>query len=341
MAKGSKSGRARSNGGTKTQRRSRQGGSAGSKGGRQTTAKKKPGASLVKTASAAKKTAASPVRAARVPDAPAGPIPLHILSDSTGNLANHMLTAFLTQFPREAFEVHHHHFLATDARLQQAMDKVEARGGIVFHALVSDRAKEIVRKRCEAHGIHQCDLTGQFVQFLADASGVRPQPDVRKLHHTHSAGYNQRIKALEFTLEHDDGLGLETLHEADIVLAGVSRTSKTPTSIYLAQQGFRVANVSLAINVAPPKELLALRERVVGLTIEPMQLVEIRTHRNVSWRMGDTTYNDPEHVNREIMWCRRLFRQQGWPILNVTDQAIEETAAKVTDLLGLKLPTQA
>lgn len=268
------------------------------------------------------------------------PIPLHVLSDSTGNLANHMLTAFMTQFPHEAFEVHHHRFLATESRLRQALRKIPAPPAIVFHGLVSDEAKSLVRDHCSQVGVRQCDLTGRFVQFLTEASGVEPQPDVRKLHRTHSAGYNQRIKAVEFTLEHDDGLGLETIHEADIVLAGVSRTSKTPTSMYLAQQGFRVANVSLAVNVAPPKELLALRERVVGLTIDPSQLVEIRTHRNASWRMGDTSYNDREHVNGEILWSRRLFRDQGWPILNVTDQAIEETAAKVTEILGLKLPTQ-
>jgi len=260
-----------------------------------------------------------------------------VLSDSTGNLAQHMLTAFLTQFPKDAFELHLHRFIQTEQKLERTVDFIARTGGIVFHAFVHRHFKEAIEQRCREIGIPFNDLTGRFVEFLAVASGIQPQPDIRRLHRT-STGYHQRIKALEFTLEHDDGLGLDTIHEADIVLAGVSRTSKTPTSIYLAQQGFRVANVSLAINVPPPPQLLALKERVVGLTINPEQLVEIRTNRNVSWRMGNTNYNDPEYVNREIQWSRRLFRDQGWPILNVTDQAVEETAVRIIDLLGLRIP---
>lgn len=276
------------------------------------------------------------------PGAPADrrPVPLHVLSDSTGNLAQHMLTAFLTQFPRDAFEMYLYRFVRTELQLERAMDRIATTGGIVFHAFVHREFKEVIEQRCRDIGVAYNDLTGRFVEFLTVASGIQPQPDVRRLHRT-STGYHQRIKALEFTLEHDDGLGLDTIDQADIVLAGVSRTSKTPTSIYLAQQGFRVANVSLAINVPPPQQLLALTERVVGLTINPEQLVEIRTHRNVSWRMGDTSYNDPDYVHREIMWSRRLFRDHGWPILNVTDQAVEETAVRIIDMLGLHIPTHS
>lgn len=265
---------------------------------------------------------------------------LHVLSDSTGNLAQHMLTAFLTQFPRDAFEMHLHRFIQTEQRLEQAMDRIATLRGIVFHAVVHREFKEVIEQRCRDIGVPFNDLTGRFVEFLEVASGIQPQPDIRRLHRT-STGYRQRIKALEFTLAHDDGLGLDTLDQADIVLAGVSRTSKTPTSIYLAQQGFRVANVSLALNIQPPGQLLALRQRVVGLTINPEQLVEIRTNRNLSWRMGDTNYNDPDHVNREILWSRRLFRDQGWPTLNVTDQAVEETAVRIIDMLGLRVPEQS
>jgi regulator of PEP synthase PpsR (kinase-PPPase family) len=250
-----------------------------------------------------------------------------------------MLTAFLTQYPRDAFVLHPHHFIQTEQKLERTMDEVARLGGIVFHAVVHRHFKEMIEQRCRDIGIPYCDLTGRFMEFLTAASGVQPQPDIGRLHHVHAPSYHNRIKALEFTLEHDDGLGLETLHEADIVLTGVSRTSKTPTSIYLAQQGFRVANVSLALAVPPPRQLLVLRERVVGLTIDPAQLVEIRTHRNTSWRMGDTSYNDPEYVSREIMWSRRLFRDQGWPTINVTDRAIEETAVRIIDLLGLKPAT--
>jgi regulator of PEP synthase PpsR (kinase-PPPase family) len=154
--------------------------------------------------------------------------------------------------------------------------------------------------------------------------------------HRLDEGYQRRIDALEFALGHDDGLGLATLAEADIVLAGVSRTGKTPTSIYLAQQGYRVANVSLAVEVEPPPQLLALRaKKVVGLVISPQQLVMIRTRREADWHMARTSYGDPAHVAREIAWARQLYARQGWPVLDVTDQAIEETAARIVDALGL------
>ncbi len=270
-------------------------------------------------------------------DAEAERVALHILSDSTGNLAQHMLMAFLTQFPREAFALHHHHFIQTEQKLERTMASVAKLRGIVFHAVVHQHMKQMIERRCLELAIPFCDLTGRFVEFLTAASGIKPQPDIGRLHHVHASSYHQRIRALEFTLEHDDGLGLDTLHEADAVLVGVSRTSKTPTSIYLAQQGFRVANVSLAMNVPPPRQLLALKENVVGLTINTPQLVEIRRNRSRSWRLGDTNYNDPRQVNQEILWCRRLFEAQGWPTINVTDQAIEETAVKTMDLLGLKV----
>jgi regulator of PEP synthase PpsR (kinase-PPPase family) len=154
--------------------------------------------------------------------------------------------------------------------------------------------------------------------------------------HRMDEGYRRRIGALEYTIAHDDGLGLSTLADADVVLAGVSRTGKTPTSIYLAQQGYRVANVALAIESPPPPELLALRGRkVVGLVISPEQLVMIRTRREANWGMDRTGYGESDHVARELAWARQLFARQGWPVLDVTDQAIEETAAKVVEALGL------
>ena len=145
---------------------------------------------------------------------------------------------------------------------------------------------------------------------------------------------------MSFTLEHDDGLGQDNLEEADVVLAGVSRTGKTPTSIYLAMLGFRVANISLAAQVEPPRQLLGLAPgKTVGLIIDPRRLAEIRTRRQTAWHMTQTNYNDPHGVQAEVEWSRRLFAKLRCPILDVTDQAIEETAARVLDLLGLSQPS--
>lgn len=276
----------------------------------------------------------SPLARAAAVTSPALPLAVHVLSDSTGNLPNHMLTTFLTQFPEGAFTLHRWNFLSTRPKLDAALQAVADRGGIVFHALVGPAEKKHVRNYCSRHKLHCCDLTGQFVDFLARSSGVEPRPDVGALHEV-SEEYRARIKALEFTLEHDDGLGLDTIQSADVVLAGVSRTSKTPTSIYLGQQGYRVANVALAIEVAPPVELLQLpREKVIGLLIDPLRLAEMRHVRRQSWQMSAGTYTDVDRVAQEIAWSRRLFNQQLWRTLDVTNSAIEETAARIAEIIG-------
>ena len=261
---------------------------------------------------------------------------VYVLSDSTGNLARHMLTAFLTQFPRDAFTLRFKNFIQTDAKVDAAFDEIRAAPALVVHAVIADNLKARIDAHCRALKLPACDLTGPFVDFLARESGISPDANHRRLHNV-DATYQKRITALEFTLEHDDGLGLETLNEADIVLVGVSRTSKTPTSIYLAQQGYQVANVSLAQELEPPQQLLQIAPRkVVALVIDPQQLAEIRTRRQTGWRMATTSYNDPDHVKTEMAWARRLYGRQGWPILDVTDQAIEETAARIVAIVGLE-----
>jgi regulator of PEP synthase PpsR (kinase-PPPase family) len=255
---------------------------------------------------------------------------VHVLSDAAGNLPRHMLIAFLTQFPPDTFDVRYRPFLRTRAQVERALEACDGQTGIVMHAMISDASKGVVERHCKANRIPAADLTGGFVRFLQEASGVKPSEDVRRLHAVDDA-YQKRVKALEFTLEHDDGLGLESIGEADIILTGISRTSKTPTSIYLSQQhGYRVANVALAMAVPPPRELLgAPREKVVGLLIDPAHLARIRTRRNAEWKMEQTSYNEEEQVEEEVRWSRRLFQRQGWQTIDVTNRAVEETAARI------------
>jgi regulator of PEP synthase PpsR (kinase-PPPase family) len=208
-----------------------------------------------------------------------------------------------------------------------------------LHAVVSPKLKSEIERRCVQLGIPCTDLTGSAVLFLAKAAGLESESDPQRLHRVDGA-YCGRINAMTFALEHDDGLGLDTIGDAEIVLAGVSRTGKTPTSMFLAMQGYRVANVSLAMCVAPPRELLAMDgSKVVGLVIEPKQLADIRTRRQAAWRMGQTGYNEPREVAREMAWCRDVFAKLRCKVLDVTDQAIEETAARIVDTLGLTDPS--
>jgi regulator of PEP synthase PpsR (kinase-PPPase family) len=250
-----------------------------------------------------------------------------------------MVTTFLTQFPAGAFEVLTRPFVGEPTRLGAYLEAIASRPGIVFHAVVSPDLKRQITKRCEQLNVSCWDLTGSSVNFLAKASKLQPESDPQRLHPVDGA-YCGRINALGFALEHDDGLGLDTLNEADIVLVGVSRTGKTPTSMFLAMQGFRTANVALAMGIDPPRELYGINPRkVIGLCIDPSQLAEIRTRRQRAWRMSQTGYNEPREVAKEIAWSRQRFAELRCAVLDVTDQAIEETAARILDMLGLHVPS--
>jgi hypothetical protein len=289
--------------------------------------KKKPA-----TKKTAKKVAAKKPRRVQPP----APV-IHVLSDSTGNLPRHMLKSILTQFDPGAFSVRLHTFLDSPRKVDGVLKHLTGGAGLVMHAMVDPEAKAAIAAHCDKAKLPHCDLTGQFVEFLSVCSGIQPQRDLARLHQVDEE-YERRINAIEFTIAHDDGLGLPTLGEADIVLVGVSRTSKTPTSLHLAQMGYRAANVSLAIEVQPPRNLLDLpANKVVGLVIDPRVLTQIRSRR---WQQtgassaSDTGgYADAEHIRQELLWSRRLFRDQKWATLDVTDQAVEETAARALELV--------
>lgn len=287
----------------------------------------------------AKKKVVKKKTAARRPQRAAATTPvIHVLSDSTGNLPRHMLKSLLTQFEAGAFMVRLHTFLDTPGKLDKVLKRLKRGEGLVMHAMVDPEAKAAIATHCDKVKLPHCDLTGQFVEFLSAHSGNQPQRDLARLHQVDD-DYERRINAIEFTMEHDDGLGLSTIGEADIVLTGVSRTSKTPTSLHLAQMGYRAANVSLAMQVPPPRNLLDLpANKVVGLVIDPRVLRHIRSRR---WQQtgaaaGTDTggYADADHVREELLWSRRLFRDQKWATLDVTDQAVEETAARAIELIG-------
>jgi [pyruvate, water dikinase]-phosphate phosphotransferase / [pyruvate, water dikinase] kinase len=263
---------------------------------------------------------------------------IYVLSDSTGNLGRHMVMSFLTQFPPDSFHVHVKTYVGDPARLDEAFAAITGASSVVFHAVVSERLKRRIARRCRQRGVPCTDLTGPAVKFLASASHIKPLHREQPLHPVDLL-YCDRISAMDFTLAHDDSLGMERLADADIVLVGVSRTGKTPTSVYLAMQGFRVANISLSNGVPVPQELLNLTtKKIVGLVIDAERLTEIRTRRQLAWNMSSTAYNDRDAVEEEVRWCRRVFAQLSCPVLDVTNRAIEETAARILEVLGLSEP---
>jgi regulator of PEP synthase PpsR (kinase-PPPase family) len=232
-------------------------------------------------------------------------------------------------------------------RSQQHLDRIvgELAGnpGLVLHTLVNAEIRARLEERCRVLGLPNVPVLDPVTAALEDRLGVEAKGRPGRQHAMDEA-YFARVDAIQFTIAHDDGAGWENWEEAEIVLAGVSRTSKTPTSIYLANRGYKVANIPLVVESPPPPSLFELKQPlVVGLTTAPKRLIEIRRNRLLSLNQtADTAYVDEEKVEREVAFARRLFADNGWPVIDVTRRSIEETAAGIMRLLaGREEPAQA
>lgn len=268
------------------------------------------------------------------PSGDSAPLLIEILSDSTGELALHQIHTMLTQFPPGAFRVRLRNFLGDEAKWETALAEVEPGASLVIHTTNKPGLKERTRRVCAEKGLAEFDLTGPLMDFLAKNSGHRPDP-LRRVHELDDF-YFQRIQAMEFTLTHDDGVELRSLGEADLVLIGVSRTSKTPISLFLANKGFKVANVSIALEAGIPKALEEFRgERVVGLTVSPSRLQAIRETREKVDGIPPGTYSNRDYIQKELRLVHELCLRRKWPELNVTFSSIEESAWHVLELLRL------
>ena len=259
---------------------------------------------------------------------------LYLFSDSSGNLLEHFFNAVLTQFPKKAFTITTFPFLKDEVAIAGAVKKLEE--GIVFHAFASAKMKSAVAAACSEKNLKSWDVTGPTVDFLAGTSGVKAANLPQPVHHI-DPEYLDRMTALEFTMQHDDGRRIEDLPLADIVLVGISRVSKSPNSLFLAYRGFRVANVSIVPEVTLPEPLEKhTRKNVVALTVQPKRLAEIRERRFSKWEMEKIPYEDVRSVIREVMDAEQLYKKKGWPVIDTTELAVEETCALILAELGLK-----
>ena len=263
-----------------------------------------------------------------------GQFHIHLVSDATGETLNAIAKAALAQFEGVVVHEHSYALVRSQRQLQRAIEHIRVDTGLVFFTLVNpDLRKELIAQ-CGALGVPVFDvLEGPMTimrQFLGASETHRPGGQ-----HEMDQRYLERIEALNFTIQHDDGQALETLDEAEVVLVGASRTSKTPTCVYLAIRGVRAANVPLVPNVAPPHQLLvAKRALIVGLWASPDRLVQVRKNRLTTLGEGrETDYVDFEAVRAEVTVTRKLFEQRDWPSIDVSRRSIEETAAAVLNLL--------
>ncbi len=267
---------------------------------------------------------------------------LHLVSDSTGGLAQHTMAAVLTQFPDLDLKLEFHRFCSTPEKIREIIPLFKKRNALVLHALVDPNCKMLVAQGCDQLGLPHYDLTGPLVQFIAGHTRAQPQNDLCQLHRT-DEDYFERVDALEFTLQHDDSRRLETVHEADIVLVGLSRVSKTPTSIFLGALGHRTANVSI-VDGRFPKELDRCKKRTVALTMTPKHLHEIRARRFEINRFSehidelggdDFGYLDLREIIHEVSAAEAEYRTRGYPIIDITGLTVEETAAHVLSTLNV------
>ena len=257
---------------------------------------------------------------------------LHLVSDATGETLIAVSRAVAAQYQGVASIEHVYPLVRTRAQLDRAITEIEAAPGIVLFTLVDNELTTVLDNACRDIG-SPClsvlqPIFGVFESYLGTSSISRPGAQ-----HMLNAEYFRRIDALNFTMIHDDGQQPENLEQADVVLLGVSRTSKTPTSIYLANRGIKTANVPLVPGVPLPSSVEGLRRPlVVGLLASPERIVQIRQNRLLALNADqETTYVDRMSVAEEIAHSRRLFAEHGWPVIDVTRRSIEETAAAIID----------
>ncbi|HEX2764581.1 MAG TPA: pyruvate, water dikinase regulatory protein [Allosphingosinicella sp.] len=267
---------------------------------------------------------------------------LHLLSDSTGETLEMIATACLAQF--EGVEVRRHLWpmVRSEGHLDRVLDDVERRPGLVLYTLVNSTIRRELEQKTRRRGIHAVSVLDPVTHALSAVLG-REAAGRPGRQHALDAAYFARVDAIQFTIAHDDGIASENWEEADIVLAGVSRTSKTPTSIYLANRGYKVANIPLVPAAPPPPSLFSLSHPlVVGLTTNPERLIQIRRNRLLSLNQAPATdYVDLEAVNAELAFARRIFADNGWPVIDVTRRSIEETAFAIVKLCNERIDAAA
>ena len=259
---------------------------------------------------------------------------LHLVSDSTGETLEMIAKAALAQF--EDAEVIRHFWPMVRSRqhLDRIVPDLAANPGLVLFTLVNSETRMRLEDHCRQIGLPAVPALDAVTTALESQLGQEAHGRPGRQHLMDEA-YFQRVEAIQFTIAHDDGIAWENWEQADIVLAGVSRSSKTPTSIYLANRGYKVANIPIVVESPPPKALFGLRHPlVVGLTTAPERLVQIRRNRLLSLNEGtETSYVDGDHVKDELQFARRMFADNGWPVIDVTRRSIEESAAAIIRLV--------
>jgi [pyruvate, water dikinase]-phosphate phosphotransferase / [pyruvate, water dikinase] kinase len=259
---------------------------------------------------------------------------LHLVSDATGETLSTIAKAAAVQYARMRPIEHMHALIRSRRQIDRALQEIEQAPGIVLYTVVNKELSEALETRCKELNVPCVYVLAPVMQVFESYLGLPQTPTVGG-QHVLDAAYFKRIEALNFTMAHDDGKLPDDLNTADILVLGISRTSKTPTSIYLANRGYKTANLPLVPGIELPETLSKPTTAfIVGLVASPERIAEIR--RNRVMLMADRNlddYVDRERIAAEILHSRRLCHQHGWPVIDVTRRSIEETSATILKML--------
>ncbi|MCH4893606.1 MULTISPECIES: pyruvate, water dikinase regulatory protein [unclassified Sphingomonas] len=260
---------------------------------------------------------------------------LHLLSDSTGETLENIAKAALAQFDDVETMRHFWPMVRSETHLERILTEIAQNPGLVLFTLVNPQIRRTLESRCRILGLPAIAPLDPVNHALSSLLGqeMKARPGRQ---HVLDAAYFARVDAIQFTIAHDDGVAWEDWEEADILLAGVSRSSKTPTSIYLANRGYKTANIPIVVESPPPAALFTLkRPLIVGLTTSAERLIQVRRNRLLLLNQApETAYVDQDAVAREVAYARRMFADNGWPVIDVTRRSIEETAAAIITLVN-------
>jgi regulator of PEP synthase PpsR (kinase-PPPase family) len=260
---------------------------------------------------------------------------IYILSDATGDTASRIVGAALKQFVGGQLAIKRFPNVLRQSEVIAILEEARKQPTLVAHTFAATPLRHVIQEQSKRLSVETIDLLGPILDRLEDFLNARPK-EQPGLYHQIDEQYFRRIDAVEFAVMHDDGKHQEGLKHADFVLIGLSRTGKTPLSVYLSLEGWRVGNVPLVHEQNLSKELLALpKDRVVGLLLDPRRLADVRRSRLEYLAPGrQMDYDDEEMVKAEVAWCRRLYGKHGIRAVDVTEKAIEETAHEVLSLVA-------
>lgn len=262
---------------------------------------------------------------------------IYIISDSTGRTAERLVNAALTQFPNAEATINIVSSICTEQQLHEIVIKAAGEHGSIIHTFARSEFRAQILELGRLHDVETIDLMGPLLAQLSRQFADSPDEKPGLFHELNQA-YFQRIETMEFAFRHDDGQHVEELDKADIVLLGVSRTFKTPLTMYLAFKGWMTANVPLILGIEPPAILDELDpNKVVGLSTDPSHLSELRRTREKHLGGATGSYADPEYVKKELDFAHQLYRQHpGWAVVEVTDKPIEEIASEIRKIREMK-----